>query len=82
MQGYAKWMMQKKRDKKRDNKAVTPPKGFDISLADVISMWDINEKQIQMLGGYTARKEVAHRYVGQTVYYRRETIERLFGSAK
>lgn len=55
-----------------------PPKGFDISLADVISEFHLGVDKIQVLGEMTAKRQIAHAIVGHNVYYRRATIERLF----
>lgn len=55
-----------------------PPKGFDISLADVISEFNLGVDEIQFLGEITAKNQIAHAVVGHNVYYRRTTIERLF----
>lgn len=54
------------------------PKGFDISLADVISEFHLGVDEIQFLGEMTAKNQIAHAVIGHNVYYRRTTIERLF----
>lgn len=51
---------------------------FNILLADVILKYNLTEKDIQKLGEMTATRQIAHATVGHAVYYRKETIERLF----
>jgi hypothetical protein len=81
MQAYTKWAIQQRQDAKK-SPYPQPPKGFDISLADAMSEFNLDEKQIKELGELTARREIANAQVGRNVYYRRATIERLFGNAK
>lgn len=54
------------------------PKGFDMTLAQVISEFDLNDNQIQKLGNLTATRQIANAFVGKNVFYRRATMERLF----
>ncbi|MNG92704.1 hypothetical protein D3C79_516450 [compost metagenome] len=57
-------------------------KDFDISLADVILQYDLSEKQIEELGVMTSKRRIASYTGGGEVYYRRVTIERLYGERK
>lgn len=68
---------QKQREKREAKKFC--PKGFDISLADVISELNMNEDQIKLVGELTATRKIAHAFVGNNVFYRKATLERLFG---
>lgn len=52
---------------------------FDITLADVILEFDLTEKELQDLGLKTMRREIANTTIGGQTYYRRGTIERLYG---
>lgn len=54
------------------------PKGFDITLADVISRYMLTHNQIEKLGEMTAKREIANATYGNNVFYRKATIERLF----
>lgn len=54
------------------------PKGFDITLMDAISQYQLNEEQIKRLGTETHDRTIAHAFIGHQVYYRRVTIERMF----
>lgn len=54
------------------------PKGFDITLANVISNYMLTHDQIRQLGNMTANREIANAKVGGNMFYRRATIERLF----
>lgn len=73
-------MAQRQREKRESKKFY--PKGFDIALADVILEFNLDEKQIQHIGELTATRQIAHATVAKNVYYRRATIERIFGDAK
>lgn len=78
MNGFAKAMIARKHQEKSETRTKAP-KGFDILLADVMLQFDFSQDDIVKLGQMTARGQIAHATVGSRVYYRRETIERLFG---
>ena len=61
---------------------IKPPKGFDIMLADAISQFKLTLEQIEKLGAMTYNREIASAQIGTRVYYRRATIERLFGNGE
>lgn len=72
-------MRQREKRNEKLNKGKLYPKGFDVTLADVISDYNFSQEQIQRLGQMTVDREIAKATVGRNVYYRRETIERVFG---
>lgn len=74
----------RQREKREDamGKGEFYPPGFDIRLDEVINEYELDEKQIRKLGELIATRTIANAFVGKAVYYRRATIERLFGNAK
>jgi hypothetical protein len=82
---FGQKMREKRNQDKREeklNKKTWTPKGFDISLADAISEFDMTHSQIQLVGEMTAKRQIANAKVGRNVFYRRATIERLMADAK
>lgn len=57
------------------------PKGFDMTLADVISEFNLNEDQIKQLGEATVNRKIASAMTGRNVFYRKSTIVGMFGEA-
>lgn len=74
MSGFAKMMTANRHQQNRRR----APKGFDILLADAIIKLNLNEEQIKELGMLTAKGKIAHATMGNEVYYRRGTLERVF----
>jgi hypothetical protein len=70
------------RRQKADEKRGMMPAGFDISLANVMTEYNLDDKQIRQLGELTATRQIASATVGHNVFYRKATIERLFVDAK
>lgn len=75
MNGFAKAMTADRHASKRRR----APKGFDILLADAMLKFNMNQEQINTLGKMTYNNEIAHATRGNEVYYRTETLQRLFG---
>lgn len=69
-------------DERSSAPEVKAPKGFDILMQDAISQFNLDGEQIKKLQHMTANREIANAQLGYYVYYRRATIERLFGDGK
>lgn len=63
----------------RERNVSKPPKGFDITLVQVMDDYNLTEAQLKHLGELTAdkRSSLAHASVGNMVWYRRHQIEEL-----
>lgn len=80
MNGFAKAAMANRNREKREEKSKAP-KGFDILLADAISQFDMSQADIITLNTLTVNRQIASASVGNSVYYRKASLERLFGNA-
>ena len=78
--GYAKAVRYNKLQQKRkaESNKLKYPKGFDITIADVITDYSLNGEEIRKLGEMTYERKIAHATFGHMVFYRRATIERVF----
>lgn len=52
--------------------------GFDIALADAISVLELTKEEVQQLGDATAKRRVASAKIGHQTYYREATLRRMF----
>lgn len=81
MNGFAQAVIAKRNRERRDAKVNNAPKGFDILLADAILQFDMKQSDIARLNELTRNRQIAHAVVGYGVYYRRSTLESMFGNA-
>ena len=79
MNGFAKAVIANRNREKREEKSIAP-KGFDILLADAISQFNMSQADIITLNTLTVNRHIASATVGNRVYYRRTSLERLFGN--
>jgi hypothetical protein len=72
-------MMNRKNDK--SNMAPQPPKGFDITLTQLVERHELAVEQIRELGRLTTtrRSGLAHATVGQMVWYREKQVLNMLG---
>lgn len=57
---------------------IRPPKGFDITLLDVVETYKLNSDELYKLGELTATRGIANARIGNEVFYRRAQVERIF----